>query len=60
MQKDEQPVKHEKEHVKTMRQCQDPDVVVRSPNTEAAVAASAVVRTKNKCFEYNIYIYLLH
>eukprot|EP00599_Poterioochromonas_sp_BG-1_P004338 CAMPEP_0173148890 /NCGR_PEP_ID=MMETSP1105-20130129/9995_1 /TAXON_ID=2985 /ORGANISM="Ochromonas sp., Strain BG-1" /LENGTH=516 /DNA_ID=CAMNT_0014063643 /DNA_START=35 /DNA_END=1585 /DNA_ORIENTATION=- len=26
----------EAEHVQTMRQCQDPDAVVRSPNTEAA------------------------
>ena len=33
----------EKEHVKTMSQCQDPDALVKSPNTEAAIAASAIV-----------------
>eukprot|EP01031_Cornospumella_fuschlensis_P027300 gene27300-32975_t len=32
----------EAEHVATMRQCQDPDVLVKSPNTEAAVAAVAI------------------
>jgi ubiquinol oxidase len=31
----------ERAHVKTMAQCQDPAVVVRSPNTEAAIAIAA-------------------
>lgn len=31
----------EAEHVSTMAACQDPDVLVRSPNVEAAIAASA-------------------
>ena len=31
----------EREHSNTMKQCQDPNIVVRSPNTEAAVAAAA-------------------
>lgn len=29
----------EAEHVKTMAACQDPDVIVQSPNTEAAILA---------------------
>lgn len=33
----------EGEHVATMAACQDPDVLVRSPNTEAAIFASASV-----------------
>ena len=32
----------EKEHVATMSACQDPEVLLRSPNTEAAIAASAL------------------
>lgn len=32
----------EKEHVATMAACQDPEVLVRSPNTEAAIVASAL------------------
>ena len=32
----------EAEHVKTMALCQDPEVLVRSPNTEAAFVASAL------------------
>jgi len=31
----------EREHSNTMKQCQDPNIVVTSPNTEAAVAAAA-------------------
>jgi hypothetical protein len=31
----------EAEHVKTMAACQDPEVMVRSPNIEAALAATA-------------------
>lgn len=32
----------EAEHVKTMAACQNPDVVLRSPNTEAAIIAATV------------------
>lgn len=35
----------EAEHVATMSSCQDPDVVIRSPNTEAAVIATATAAT---------------
>ena len=31
----------EAEHVNTMAACQDPEVLVRSPNVEAALAATA-------------------
>jgi ubiquinol oxidase len=31
----------EREHSATMKQCQDPNVLVRSPNTEAAIISSA-------------------
>jgi hypothetical protein len=31
----------EAEHVNTMNACQDPEVLVRSPNVEAALAATA-------------------
>ena len=33
----------EAEHVKTMASCQDPSVIVRSPNTEAAVLATTAL-----------------
>ena len=31
----------EKEHSATMKQCQDPNIVIRSPNTEAAIVSAA-------------------
>ena len=33
----------EAEHVKTMASCQDPEVIVRAPNAEGVVLASAAV-----------------
>ena len=44
----------EGEHVNTMAACQDPEVLVRSPNVEAAIAASAAALALAEAVLFNV------